>query len=291
MTEPIPDERRHTPPAAQRPTAESEFARLCEIVRLLRSPEGCPWDIEQTWHTLAPFVLEEACEVIDAIDRQATSEVCGEIGDLIFEGVLLAQVAADEGRFTVRDSLRAISDKLVRRHPHVFHQPDCSAGTDGRGVATPGAVVAQWQEIKAREREAAGIVHSSAIDGVPTSLPALPQAQALGARAAKTGFDWPNAEGALEKVKEELGELEAEMQAAPSPALDEELGDLLFAVVQCARKLGLDPDASLRAANRKFAARFRALEHEVTGSGRTLPSMALEDLEAVWQRLKRTPKG
>lgn len=275
-------------PVAAHPTAESEFARLCEIMRILRSPEGCPWDLQQSWTTLAPYVLEEACEVIDAIDRHDAEGVREEIGDLIFEGIFLAQVASDEGHFAIRDCLRTVGDKLVRRHPHVFVQPDPSAGTDGTGVVTPAQVVNQWQEIKALERRAAGKDYSSALDGVAASLPSLPRAQALGARAAKMGFDWPSAEAVFDKIDEELLELKAEAGPERQHARAEELGDLLFAVVQYARKAGIDADAALRAANRKFTERFTALEDTVRNMSRNMTSFSLDELEAMWQAIKGT---
>ncbi|MGE3842320.1 MAG: nucleoside triphosphate pyrophosphohydrolase, partial [Vicinamibacterales bacterium] len=282
-----PDSPPRTPaPSARQPTVEAEFLRLCEIMRILRGPGGCPWDHEQTWTTLAPFVLEEACEVLDAIDRHDVDGVCEEIGDLIFEGVFLAQVASDEGHFTLRDALRTVSDKLVRRHPHVFEQDDEAHGPSREHVKTPGQVVAQWQEIKARERKTSGRERQSVLDAVPTSLPSLPRAEALGSRAAKVGFDWTSAESVLDKVEEELRELRAEQAPDRHSARTEEVGDLLFAVAQYARKAGIDADAALRAANRKFTSRFTALEDAVRDTNRAVNELSSIELNDIWDRVK-----
>jgi MazG family protein len=271
---------------APTPTADGEFARLVEIMRLLRSPRGCPWDREQSWKTLAPYVLEEAYEVVDAIERGDVGELRDEIGDLIFEGVFLSQVAADDQRFTIADALREVGNKLIRRHPHVFAQPDASAGTDGHGVGTPAAVIEQWEEIKVRERAAARKPHESVLDGLPGALPALTRASKLGSRAAKTGFDWPDLPGVLEKVEEEVAELRVELVAGRADRLSEELGDLLFALAQFARRAGIDPEAALRAANAKFSTRFRELERRVAGEGRQMQALSIEELEGIWQAVK-----
>jgi MazG family protein len=274
-------------PAADTPDARGEFARLVAIMRVLRSPQGCPWDREQSWDTLKPYVLEEAYEVVDAIDRGDADDLRGEIGDLVFEGVFLAQVASDAGAFDVADALRSVNEKLIRRHPHVFVQADAVAGTTGEGVDTPGAVVEQWQQIKARERAAAGRPHQGVLDGLPASLPALSRAHELGRRAARTGFDWPDAPAVLDKIDEEIRELRAEIDGRGTDAMAEELGDLLFALAQLARKAGLDPEAALRAANAKFTARFTAVEHDVAARGLDMTALTLDELEAIWQRIKR----
>jgi MazG family protein len=278
-------------PTAHEPTASAEFARLLEIMRLLRGPGGCPWDREQDWRTLAPYVLEEAHEVVDAIERNDAEGLREEIGDLVFEGVFLSQVAHDTGTFTMADALRTVSEKLIRRHPHVFLQTDTIAGTDGDGVSTPGAVIQQWEEIKARERAAAGKSPESVLDGLPRSLPALTHAHALGKRAARVGFDWPGPGAVLDKVEEEIGELRAEVERSNADAIAEEFGDLLFALAQFARKTGIDPEAAVRAANRKFSARFRALEQTVAREGHDITSLSLEALESIWQRVKDASTG
>jgi nucleoside triphosphate diphosphatase len=266
-------------------TPGAEFARLVEIMRLLRSPDGCPWDREQSWATLAPYVLEEAYEVVDAIERDDAPDLCEEIGDHVFEGVFLAQVAAEAGRFTIADALRSMSEKLIRRHPHVFIE---SSGTTpgSASVTTPRAVIEQWDAIKAREREAASGAAPSALDGLPAALPSLARADALGSRAARTGFDWPDAASVLVQVEEELEELRETTAAGPEERIAEELGDLLFALAQFARKTGLDSEGVLRRANTKFSTRFRTLEQEVRGRGRSMSELSLDDLEAIWQQVK-----
>jgi MazG family protein len=282
------------PPAARGPSAGDEFERLVEIMRVLRSPAGCPWDREQTLRTLAPYVQEEAAEVVDAIDRDDPDELREEIGDLLFEGVFLAQVTTEAGRFTVADALRAICDKLIRRHPHVFAQP-APAGASEDAVQSPAQVVHQWDQIKSREKAARGQVGDRVLDGVARSLPALAAALDIGRRVAKVGFDWPTAAEVLDKIEEEIRELRAELPPAasepdPERAADE-LGDLLFSVAQLARQMGLDPEAALRAANRKFRRRFDALEDDVRADGQRMTDLALGDLEARWQKVKRREGG
>lgn len=274
------------PPAAPSPTAEGEFARLVAIMRHLRSPAGCPWDREQTWDTLKRFVLEEACEVVDAIERGDAAGLCGEIGDLVFEGVFLAQVAADRGAFTLREALAAVNEKLIRRHPHVFASPHLPAGAAPSPITTAAAVVAQWHEIKARERVEAGEASDSVLSGVPLALPALARAAELGRRAARVGFDWPDAAQVLDKVEEEMAELREATASGGHEALEAELGDLLFALVQWARKQGLDAETALRGANARFAARFRDVEARVAASGRPFEQFTLDELDALWQAAK-----
>jgi MazG family protein len=274
------------PPAAPSPTAEGEFARLVAIVRHLRSAAGCPWDREQSWDTLKRFVLEEACEVIDAIERGDAAGLCGEVGDLVFEGVFLAQVGADRGAFTMRDALAAVNEKLIRRHPHVFASPDGSAGPPASAVSTPADVIAQWHEIKARERAEAGRTAESVLAGVPLTLPALARAEELGRRAARVGFDWPDAAGVIDKVEEEIAELREAAASGGRADLEAELGDLLFALAQWARKQGLDAEAALRGANARFSARFREVEARVIASGRPFDRFTLDELEALWQAAK-----
>lgn len=282
------DRHRLTAPVAPTADAPGEFARLLAIMRILRSEQGCPWDREQSWKTLAPYVLEEAYEVVDAIERDAATDLRDEIGDLVFEGVFLAQVASDTGSFTMTDALRAVADKLIRRHPHVFAPLDDVAGTTGEGIRTPDAVKQQWDEIKARERDAAGRAHASALDGLAAAAPSLTRARDLGTRAAAVGFDWPDAVAVLDKVEEELGEVRTALGRDAADALAEECGDLLFALAQFARKAGLDPEACLRAANAKFSARFRALERQVSREGQRVADLSLDELEAIWQRVKRS---
>jgi MazG family protein len=283
------------PPAARGPGAGDEFDRLVEILRLLRSPGGCPWDREQSLRSLAPFVQEEAAEVVDAIERDDLDGLREEIGDLVFEGVFLAQLTAESRHFSIADSIRLVCEKLIRRHPHVFTQPP-PPGASGTAVETASHVVAQWADIKAREKAARGD-RAGVLDGVPAALPALAAACDLGRKAARVRFDWPTAVEVIDKVQEEIAELRHELRPAGTAPdetalarIDEELGDLLFALAQLARKLGLDPEASLRAANRKFRARFGALERTARDEGiDDLSALTLDQLEARWQRVKAEP--
>jgi MazG family protein len=255
---------------------------------VLRSPQGCPWDREQTLQTLSQFVLEEAYEVVDAIERGDLDALREEVGDHIFEGVFLAQVASDMGAFRVAEALQAVSDKLVRRHPHVFQEDGQVHDALSRERApSAGAALSRWDAKKAEDRAAAGKT-PSALGGLPQSLPALLRAFKLGKRAAASGFDWTKASDVVDKIEEEVAELRQELALEPSSIdrAEEEMGDLLFAIANLSRKLGIEPEAALRKANDKFTRRFAALELAVTASGRTMSEMTLEDLEAEWQRVK-----
>ena len=246
-------------------------------MRRLRGPRGCPWDREQSLETLRPFVLEETYEVLQAIDAGDRGALRGEIGDFIFEGVFLAQICADEGHFTVADSLRAITDKLVRRHPHVF-------GSTG-GVNTPGKVLEQWERIKAREQQSGG-VRRSVLGGLPAALPALLGAHEIGTRVAAVGFDWARVGDVVGKIREEVDELEAAARHESRLRIEEEMGDLLFSIANLSRKLGVEPESALRKANAKFSARFEALEDHLAAQGRSVHEATLEEMEAAWQRVK-----
>jgi ATP diphosphatase len=279
------------PSAASKPvappvghTAGEAFQALVELMRILRAPGGCPWDREQTLDTLKPFVLEEAHEVIEAIERRDYDDLQGEIGDLIFEGVFLAQLCADEGRFTVTEALRDVHAKLVRRHPHVFGD---ASGEKPEGVDTPNAVKGQWEQVKADERAAKGQPRRGMFDGIPKTLPALLAAYEIGNRAAATGFDWPAAHEVLDKIEEEIGELRETLEKKERERQEEELGDLLFAVTNLARKLGIEPEAALRAANRKFTTRFGAMQVRLESRGRALGEATLDEMEHAWQAVKR----
>jgi MazG family protein len=269
------------PPAAGTPGGELD--RLVEILRLLRSPEGCPWDREQTLGSLAPFVLEEAYETVDAIERGDAAALRGEIGDLMFEGAFLAQLCAEVGDFTVADALRHVNEKLLRRHPHVFVP---TSGERGTAVGSAGEVIEQWEQIKARERAADRQSHAGTLDGIPRTLPALLAAHEIGVRAAAVGFDWTTAGDVVTKIEEEISEVKHAVAAEPPARIAEEMGDLLFAIANLCRKLGVEPEAALRAANRKFADRFRALEQEVESAGHHPKELSLDELEAIWQRVK-----
>ena len=258
--------------------AGSAFQVLVDIMARLRGPQGCPWDREQTIESLRAFVLEETHEVLDAIDRGDADALKGEIGDLIFEGVFLAQVCADAGQFTVADSLRAINAKLIRRHPHIFDPT-------GRPLDTPGQVHQQWEQIKAQEQSDAG-ERRSVLRGLPRSLPSLLRAYEIGTRVAAVGFDWSRAEDVVAKIEEEVAELRAAIGDEGAARSEEEMGDLLFAIANLARKLGIDPESALRKANEKFTRRFTALEDNFHARGRSVHEATLEEMEAEWGRVK-----
>lgn len=238
--------------------------QLLAIMAQLRHPEqGCPWDMEQTFSTIAPYTIEEAYEVADAIERNDLSALKDELGDLLFQVVFHARMAEEAGHFGFEDVATAISEKMLRRHPHVFgdaEKPD-------------------WEGLKALERE--GKQDDSALAGIALGLPALLRAEKIQKRAARTGFDWPDAQGAKAKVFEEIAEVEA---AADQDAREDEIGDLLFAVVNWARKIDIDPEAALRRANSKFEKRFRAME---SMSGDAFSGLDLEAMEGLWQEAKR----
>src|SRR5438094_701094 len=268
-------------------SAPDEFLRLIDIMATLRSPDGCPWDREQTIDTLKPFVLEEAYEVLEAIDRHDHDALREELGDFLFEAVFLAQLEAEAGHFTIADSIRAIADKLVRRHPHVFARDAGEAALDSAGQ-----VRARWEEIKAQERGAASGA-KTLLGGIPATLPALLRAYQIGLRAASVGFDWERPGDVVTKIQEEVDELR-EVAGGDAPLdqkrAEEEMGDLLFAIANLSRKLGVEPETALRKANDKFRDRFEALERSVAESGKTMREMTLDELEAQWQLLKIATK-
>ena len=263
-------------PAPDRSPGEA-FQQLVDIMARLRGPGGCPWDHEQTLQSLRQFVLEEAYEVLDAIDRGDHDDLRGEIGDFLFEGVFLARIAEDEGHFTVADSLRAISEKLIRRHPHVFG--------GAAGVDTPRQVLEQWEQIKAREQKDAGQPRS-VLGGLPKALPALLHAFEIGTRVAAVGFDWPQTESVLDKIEEEVAELRRAVEGESGARVEEEMGDLLFSIANLARKMGVEPEAALRIANAKFSRRFEAVERRLEARGRTVHDSSLDELEAEWTVVK-----
>src|SRR5437867_1770446 len=265
--------------------AAREFARLIEIMATLRGPEGCPWDREQTIDTLKPFVLEETYEVLEAVDRHDHAALCEELGDFVFEAVFLAQLESEAGHFSIADSLRTVADKLVRRHPHVFARNEGAAP-----LGSASEVRVRWEEIKARER-GDDAKPKTLLRGIAPVLPALLRAYHIGTRAASVGFDWPAASDVVEKVQEEVDELREVVKGGgqiDQTRAEEEMGDLLFAMANLSRKLGIEPETALRKANEKFTRRFTGMENSITSSGRTMEGMTLEELEAEWQRAKST---
>ena len=253
-----------------REQALEAFGRLADIMDRLRGPGGCEWDRAQTFQTIAPYTLEEAHEVADAIARGDMADLCEELGDLLLQVVFHARMAAESGHFTLADVANAICAKMERRHPHIF-------GPDA-GPASAADVRATWEEIKAAEKP-----RQSVLDGIALALPALTRAEKLASRAARKGFDWPDATGPLAKIHEELDEVAA---AETDEERAEEAGDLLFAAANYARKLGIDPEEALRQANRKFEQRFRKIE-QVAG----FESLSLDEQERLWQSAKGALPG
>jgi len=252
----------------------TDIQKLLDIMVALR--RDCPWDREQTFATIAPYTVEEAYEVADAIARDDLAGLEGELGDLLFQVVFHARMAEEGGYFAFGDVVAAICEKMTRRHPHVF-------GNEAERAAGPAP--GSWERIKAGERAEEAPGTQSALDGIATALPALKRAAKLGKRAAHTGFDWPDTAGVVDKIHEELAEIAA---AGEDPAArHHELGDLLFAVVNLARHLRVDPEQALTDANRRFESRFRLLEGSLREAGRDPADCDLEELEAAWQRAKQ----
>lgn len=269
--------------AAMTDAAGAAFADLVRIMRVLRAPDGCPWDREQTLQSLRPFVLEETYELLDALDRHDLDGLREELGDFLYEAVFLAQIAEEAGHFSIADAVAGIAAKLVRRHPHVFTadgQP--LTGTD----ITTAEVRRRWEDLKADERARKGRTDESALRGVPASMPALLRAYELTARAAAVGFDWTSPGDVLDKIDEEVREVRGAAAAADPAALEDEVGDLLFAIANYARKLGVEPEAALRGATRKFQQRFTRMEALARSDGTTLAALSLDAQNALWDRVK-----
>jgi MazG family protein len=266
------------------------FERLLDIMRILRAPGGCPWDREQTHASLRPFVLEETYEVLEAIESGTPGDLCEELGDFLFEAVFLARISEEQGDFAIGDVVDAISEKLVRRHPHVF------ARTPGEDTMTSGQVLEKWEALKALERAAAGrnpkTARKTTLSGVPKTLPSLLRAYEISARAAASGFDWAGARDVLAKIEEEVAEVRHEVESGATGDLsraEDEMGDLLFAIANLSRKLGIEPEAALRRANDKFTRRFDLVEEAFATRGKPLSEATLDEMESEWQRVKREP--
>jgi ATP diphosphatase len=267
--------------AAPNATAEAELRRLLDVMVALRHPtDGCPWDRAQSFATIAPYTIEEAYEVADAIARRDFSALPDELGDLLFQVVYHARMAEEEGRFAFADVAARIADKMIRRHPHVFG--DAAA----RDAATQ---TVAWEAQKQAERLARA--ETGSLAGVPVGLPALTRAAKLTSRAARVGFDWPNAAAVLEKLDEEVAEVRAELADADPVRLADEVGDLLFVLANLARKLDLDPETCLHQANQKFERRFGMMEQKIESKQLTLAETSLEEMEATWQQVKRAERG
>lgn len=254
-----------------------QITRLLAIMRKLRDPDGgCPWDQAQTYQTIVPHTIEEAYEVADAIERKDYAELRDELGDLLFQVVFYARLAEEEGLFDFNDVVRGIADKLERRHPHVFGDMQFENAE---------AQTAHWEMLKQQEREQKAVAeHTSVLDGIAHTLPALSLAGKLQKRAAQVGFDWPSAQGVFDKLHEEIAELKADWH--DPHRREDELGDLLFTCVNLARHAQADPEAALRHANHKFEQRFRAMEVLAEGQGNALEACSADELETLWQAVK-----
>ena len=256
----------------------SSLNKLLDVMAALRDPEtGCPWDVEQDFRSIAPYTIEEAYEVADAIDRGAMADLRDELGDLLLQVVYHAQMAREAGQFEFEDVARSIVEKMVRRHPHVFADEK---------ISDSGAQREAWEQHKKDERNADSMDSKGVLDGIALGLPALMRAGKLGKRAASVGFDWPDVSGVRAKVDEELAEFDAARESGLLPDMTDEIGDLLFSVANLARHCGIDPEESLRSANRKFTVRFNAMERLLTEQGQAWDSLTLAEMEALWQAVK-----
>ena len=265
--------------------AAEAFRELARIMARLRDPEaGCPWDLEQDFATIAPYTIEEAYEVADAIERGDMGELRDELGDLLFQVMFHSRMAEEAGAFSLTDVVAAINDKMIRRHPHVFGEKDVRSAHE-QTVA--------WEAMKAveRARKAAPEGPASALDGVARALPALLRAEKLQKRAARTGFDWTETPPIFEKLEEEVAEVKAAIAGGDPAEIEDEVGDLLFVAANLARRLDIDPEQALRKANAKFERRFRAMEAAAAAEGVDFASLSLDDQEAYWQRVKVTERG
>ena len=289
------------------PTTGERFERAVSIMARLRGPGGCPWDLEQTFDSIKPYTLEETYEVLEAIDDRDWDELPGELGDLLLQVLFYAQMAKDQGTFSIDEVLDRLCTKLVDRHPHVF---------GGVKADTSSEVLRNWQALKAEEKKkrakdnnADSTSSASVLAGVSTAMPALMEAYKLSSRAAQVGFDWPNMDGLFEKLQEETVELQQGLEKFPAPGprphgrgvagaggqripealrqhLEEEVGDLFFVLVNIARYLSLDPESALRKTNRKFKRRFQWVEEQLRASGRSPQQASMTELESLWQQAK-----
>ncbi len=296
------------------PTTGERFERAVSIMSRLRGPGGCPWDREQTFDSIKPYTIEETYEVLEAIDNRDWEELPGELGDLLLQVLFYAQMAKDQGTFSIDDVLDRLSNKLVDRHPHVFGDVKAETATE---------VVRNWEALKREEKQKREITNGnvksgnkpeSILAGVSSAMPALPEAHKLSSKAASVGFDWPNVEGLFDKLQEEAQELREELKHFPAPGpqprgkgmagsgnpqiseelrkrLEEEVGDLFFVLVNIARYLSLDSESALKKTNRKFKRRFQWMEEQLHASGRDLQTVTTDELESLWQKAKQQERA
>ena len=260
----------------------ADIQKLVDLVARLRGDGGCPWDREQTRESLKPMLIEEAYEVLDALDGADAAELKGELGDLLFQVVFHAQIAREKGEFDLADVIDRLHEKMIRRHPHVFGNADLRTAED---------VLKNWEDIKADERGVLSVSRpesgKSLLDGIPTRLPALHEAYQMTAKAARVGFDWPDIDSILQKLHEEAAELVAAGCSEDSRRVTDEVGDLLFVAVNVARFLGVDPETALRRSNKKFNRRFRYIESGIKQQGRELRDATLAEMDALWEEAKK----
>jgi MazG family protein len=259
-------------------TAGEKFQKLVEIMGQLRAPGGCPWDREQTFDSIKPYTLEETYEVLDAIDRREWKELAEELGDFLLQAVFYAQMGSEQGLFRIEDALDAINEKLVRRHPHVFGEESAESAGDVKRI---------WGEVKAAEKKEQGMEETGLLVSVPRALPALVEAQQIASRAAGVGFDWENPDQVLDKLHEELAEFDEARRNASPEQLEDELGDLLFVLVNLARFVKVDPEQALRGTNARFRERFGYIERKLAERGRKPADSNIQEMETLWQEAKR----
>jgi MazG family protein len=259
-------------------SAGQKLQRLVEIMARLRAPDGCPWDREQSFDTIKKFTVEETYEVLDAIDRRDWAGLREELGDFILQAVFYAQMASEEGLFSIGDCLDAINDKLIRRHPHIF---------GGETARTGEEVLKLWETVKAEEKRGKGEAPQGLLDGIPRAQPALIEAQQISSRAARSGFDWNNAEDVIAKLNEEIAEFRAARDAGSADEMEDELGDLMFTIVNLARFAKVDPEQALRRTNAKFRKRFAHLEKRLAEQGDAVAGTPIDRLEELWQEAKK----
>lgn len=271
-------------PANDQRRESVHFDKLVELMDVLRSPEGCPWDREQTRETLKPMLIEEAYEVLDALDSGEPDNLCEELGDLLFQVVFHSRIAKERDEFDVEDVCRRVYEKMVGRHPHVF---------GSESFADSRELLKNWEDLKAAEKKASGrkVRKRSLLDGAPKKFPALQNTHFLSSKASRVGFDWPDLAGLFEKVREEMAEIERAADSGDPRDIQEEVGDFLFAALNVARFLRIDAETALQRANRKFSARFRRLERHFENQGRSLKEIDLKEMEEAWKSLKQREDG
>jgi nucleoside triphosphate diphosphatase len=272
-------------------TTGERFESAVAIMARLRAPGGCPWDREQTFDSIKPYTVEETYEVLEAIDNRDWEELPEELGDLLLQVLFYSQMASEQSKFSIDDVLDRLASKLVSRHPHVFGSVKAETSTD---------VLRNWDAIKEQEKAGKQLGDStpenpgSLLDGVSPAMPALLEAQKLGSRASKVGFDWPDVEGLFDKLQEEVAELQEELSQSDekkNARVEEEVGDLFFVLVNLARHLSVDPESALKKTNRKFRRRFGSMEKHLRGSGKTPGEAGMEELEGLWQQVKEAERG